>query len=120
MYVHAYVCMYVCMYVQVFPVEEARVVQDFLDQVKEDEQDGGGESWDDLSSEELLERLERLENLQKLKTSNEDKVQTIDQSARSEDVQRALEKNPDISKERSNLLQVLESPLTASRWILIR
>ena len=89
-----------------FPVEEARVVQEFLDHVKEEEQDGG-EAWDDLSSEELLERLEKLESLRELQSSNEDKVQTIDQSARSEDVQRALEKNPDISKERTNLLQVL-------------
>jgi len=77
-----------------------------LDQVKEDDEQDGGESWDNLTSEELLERLEKLESLQQLKTSNEDKVQTIDQSARSEDMQRALEKNPDISKERSNLLQV--------------
>ena len=39
-----------------------------------------------------------------MQTSNADKVSTIDQSAESEDVKKALESNPDISKERDNLL----------------
>lgn len=79
-------------------------MQEFLDQVREDE-DEGEDFLDNLTSEELLERLERLEALQDLKSSNEDNVMAIDKSARSADVQRALEKNPDISKERTNLLQ---------------
>ena len=83
-------------------MEEVRVVQEFLVQVKEEEND---DILDNLTSEELLERLERLETLQDLKSSNENNVMTIDQSARDADVQRALEKNPDISKERTNLLQ---------------
>ena len=33
------------------------------------------------------------------------KVAVIDQSADDEEIQKALEKNPDISKERSNLLR---------------
>ena len=37
--------------------------------------------------------------------SNRDKLSTIDQAMESEDVKAALERNPDISKERSNLLQ---------------
>ena len=74
-----------------------------LDQVKEEDEQDGRDSWFDLTSEELLDCLEKLESLQYLKTSNEDKDQTIDQSAHDEDMQRALEKNPDISKEQSNL-----------------
>ena len=76
-----------------------------LDQVKEEDEQDGGVSCDDLTSEELLDCLE-LESLQHLKMSNEDKVQTIDQSTHDEDMQGALEKNPDISKERSNQLPV--------------
>ena len=87
-------------------MEEARIVQMILDQVKEEDKQDGGESWNDLTSEELLGHLEKLESLQHLMTSNEDKVQTIDQYARDENVQQALEKNPDISKEWFNLLQV--------------
>ena len=86
-------------------MEKARFVQMILDQVKEEDEQDGGVSCDDLTSEELLDCLE-LESLQHLKMSNEDKVQTIDQSTHDEDMQGALEKNPDISKERSNLLQV--------------
>ena len=63
------------------------------------------EAEEELTSDQLLEQLERLEQLQALQSSNEDKVQTIDQSSHSADVQRALERNPDISKERTNLLQ---------------
>ena len=92
-------------YGQVFPVEKARFVQMILDQVKEEDEQDGGVSCDDLTSEELLDCLE-LESLQHLEMSNEDKVQTIDQSTHDEDMQGALEKNPDISKERSNLLPV--------------
>ena len=76
-----------------------------LDQVKEEDEQDIGVSCDDLTSEELLDCLE-LESLQHLKMSNEDKVQTIDQSTHDEDMQGTLEKNPDISKERSNLLPV--------------
>lgn len=79
-------------------------MQEFLEQVGS-EVDMDQLVEEDLSSEELLEKLERLEKLQALQTSNEDKVQTIDKSSHSADVQRALEKNPDISKERTNLLQ---------------
>ena len=42
---------------------------------------------------------------QEIQQTNESKVSTIEQSAGSEEVQKALEKNPDISKERNNLLQ---------------
>lgn len=79
------------------------MVQEFLEQVEEEVDIEALP--DDISSEELLERLERLETLQQMQTSNQDKVATIDRSADSADVQRALERNPDISKERSNLLQ---------------
>ena len=48
-----------------------------------------------------------LQALQEMQSSNEDKVSSIDQSADNEDVKKALEKNPDISKERTNLLQGL-------------
>ena len=60
---------------------------------------------EDLSAEELQEKLKRLESLQELRLCNEDKVTTIERSAESEEVKKALQKNPDISKERSNLLQ---------------
>ena len=89
-------------------MEKARFVQMILDQVKEEDKRDGGVFCDDLTSEELLDCLE-LESLQHLKMSNEDKVQTLDQSTRDEYMQRALEKNPDISKGRSNLLQVRRS-----------
>ena len=80
------------------------MVQEFLEQVEcEVEDDGIAE--EDLTSDQLLEKLERLEKLQELQSSNQGVVQTIDQSSHSADVQRALEKNPDISKERTNLLQ---------------
>lgn len=56
-----------------FPVEEARVVQELLEQVGnevvEDE-----EAEEELTSEQLLEKLERLEQLQQLQSSNQDKV----------------------------------------------
>ena len=80
------------------------MVQMFLEEVKREEEEGE-DYLDNLSSEELLERLDRLENLQALQSSNENNVRTIDQSTENVDVQRALEKNPDISKERTNLLQ---------------
>ena len=60
---------------------------------------------EDLSAGELQEKLKRLESLQELRLCNEDKVTTIERSAESEEVKKALQKNPDISKERSNLLQ---------------
>ncbi len=40
-----------------------------------------------------------------MQSSNEDKVSTIDQSTENKEIQRALANNPDISKERTNLLQ---------------
>ena len=46
-----------------------------------------------------------LQELQLLQSSNQEKVSIIDQSANSEEVKKALKKNPDISKERNNLLQ---------------
>ena len=79
------------------------MVQQFLEQVECEVEIE--ELPDDISSEELLERLERLENLQVMQISNQDKVSTIDKSAQGADVQQALQRNPDISKERSNLLQ---------------
>ena len=60
---------------------------------------------EDLSAGELQEKLKRLESLQELRVCNEDKLTTIERSAESEEVKKALQKNPDISKERSNLLQ---------------
>ena len=97
-------------------MEEAWVIQMILDQVKEEDEQDGGESWDDLTSEEHLDRLEKLERLQYLKTSNEDKVQATDLSARDEDVERAEEKTPDISKEQPNLLQVMRSGCGTAPW----
>ena len=45
------------------------------------------------------------QELQQLQQTNRDKLSTISQSVESAEVRAALEKNPDISKERSNLLQ---------------
>lgn len=79
-------------------------MQQFLAQVvTEVEEDEIAE--EDLTSEQLLEKLERLERLQELQSTNQDNLTTIDQSSHSADVLRALERNPDISKERTNLLQ---------------
>ena len=47
----------------------------------------------------------RSQELQLLQFSNREKLSTINQSVESLEVQAALEMNPDISKERSNLLQ---------------
>ena len=69
------------------------------------EEEVEGEMAEDLSAGELQEKLKRLESLQELRLCNEDKVTTIERSAESEEVKKALQKNPDISKERSNLLQ---------------
>ena len=69
------------------------------------EEEVEGEMSEDLSAGELQEKLKRLESLQELRLCNEDKVTTIERSAESEEVKKALQKNPDISKERSNLLQ---------------
>jgi len=78
------------------------VVQEFLEQAEGEVEE---ELAEDLSAEELQQKLERLEALHEMQMHNEDKVTTIDESADSEEVKKALEKNPDISKERSNLLQ---------------
>ena len=78
------------------------MVQEFLVQAEEEVEE---EMAEDLSAGELQEKLKRLESLQELRLCNEDKVTTIERSAESEEVKKALEKNPDISKERSNLLQ---------------
>ena len=43
--------------------------------------------------------------LQQTQSQKEGEVLAIDRSAESEEVKRALKKNPDISKERNNLLQ---------------
>ena len=60
---------------------------------------------DEMSADQLLEKLERLEMLQQTQSSREGEVKAIDKSADSEEVKKALQKNPDISKERNNLLQ---------------
>ena len=78
------------------------MVQEFLVQAEEEVEE---EMAEDLSAGELQEKLKRLESLQELRLCNEDKVTTIERSAESEEVKKALQKNPDISKERSNLLQ---------------
>lgn len=78
------------------------MVQEFLEQAEGEVEE---ELAEDLSAEELQQKLERLEALHEMQMHNEDKVTTIDESADSEEVKKALEKNPDISKERSNLLQ---------------
>lgn len=77
-------------------------MQEFLEQAEGEVEE---ELAEDLSAEELQQKLERLEALHEMQMHNEDKVTTIDESADSEEVKKALEKNPDISKERSNLLQ---------------
>lgn len=81
------------------------MVQEFLAKVETEVEEGGEMADEDLTSEQLLEKLERLEKLQALQSSNQGVVATIDQSSQGADVQRALERNPDISKERTNLLQ---------------
>lgn len=81
------------------------MVQEFLEQVNSEVDVGGAEEEEELTSDQLLEKLERLEQLQELQSSNEGRIRTIDQSSHSADVQRALERNPDISKERTNLIQ---------------
>ena len=78
------------------------MVQEFLVQAEGEVEE---EMAEDLSAGELQEKLKRLESLQQLQLCNEDKVTTIERSAESEEVRKALQKNPDISKERSNLLQ---------------
>lgn len=85
------------------------MVQEFLVQAEEEVEE---EMAEDLSAGELQEKLKRLESLQELRLCNEDKVTTIERSAESEEVKKALEKNPDISKERSNLLQGGDTHLT--------
>ena len=75
------------------------MVQEFLVQAEEEVEK---EMAEDLSARELQEKLKRLESLQELQLCNEDKVTTIERSAESEEVKKALKKNPDISKERSN------------------
>ena len=85
-----------------FPVEEARVVQEFLSAVEGEVEE---EITDEMSADQLLEKLERLEMLQQTQSSREGEVKAIDKSADSEEVKKALQKNPDISKERNNLLQ---------------
>lgn len=60
---------------------------------------------DDMTADQLLEKLDRLEMLQQTQLSREGEVKAIDQSTESEEVKKALQKNPDISKERNNLLQ---------------
>ena len=83
-------------------MEEARAVQEFLTAVEGEVEE---EITDDMTAEQLLEKLERLEMLQETQSSREGEVKAIDQSADSEEVKKALQKNPDISKERNNLLQ---------------
>ena len=98
-------CLVRCL--QVFPVEEARVVQEFMAQVESEvtSVEWAELSEDALSSEQLLQKLQHLEQLQQQPSCNQDLVETIDQSSHSAEIQRALQRNPDISKERSNLLQ---------------
>jgi hypothetical protein len=86
----------------VFPVEEARVVQEFLSAVEGEVEEEVNE---EMSADQLLEKLERLEMLQETQSQKEGEVQAIDRSADSEEVKKALKSNPDISKERNNLLQ---------------
>ena len=83
-------------------MEEARAVQEFLTAVEGEVEE---EITDDMTADQLLEKLERLEMLQQTQSSREGEVKAIDQSADSEEVKKALQKNPDISKERNNLLQ---------------
>ena len=85
-----------------FPVEEARVVQAFLSAVEGEMEE---EITEEMSADQLLEKLERLEMLQATQSQKEGEVKAIDQSADSEEVKKALQRNPDISKERNNLLQ---------------
>ena len=58
-----------------------------------------------MTADQLLEKLERLEMLQQTQSQKEGEVKAIDRSADSEEVKKALQKNPDISKERNNLLK---------------
>ena len=94
------------------------MVQEFLEQVESEVTVGGAggeEEEENLTSDQLLEKLERLERLQALQASNEGHIQTIDQSSHSADIQRALERNPDISKERTNLIEGWSSVSTTLR-----
>ena len=83
-------------------MEEARVVQEFLTAVEGEVEE---EISEEMTADQLLEKLARLEILQDTQSQKEGEVQAIDQSADSEEVKKALQKNPDISKERNNLLQ---------------
>ena len=83
-------------------MEEARVVQSFLTEVEEEMEE---DITDEMTADQLLEKLERLELLQQTQSAREGEVKAIDKSADSEEVKKALQKNPDISKERNNLLQ---------------
>ena len=65
------------------------MVQEFLVQAVEEVE---GEMAEDLSAGELQEKLKRLESLQELRLCNEDKVTTIERSAESEEVKKALQK----------------------------
>ena len=85
-----------------FPVEEARVVQEFLSAVEGEVEE---EISEEMTADQLLEKLERLEMLQQTQSQKEGEVLAIDRSADSEEVKKALKKNPDISKERNNLLE---------------
>lgn len=83
-------------------MEEARVVQEFLTAVEGEVEE---EISEEMTADQLLEKLGRLELLQDTQSQKEGEVQAIDQSADSEEVKKALKRNPDISKERNNLLQ---------------
>ena len=80
------------------------MVQEFLSAVEDEVEE---EITEDMSADQLMEKLERLEMLQQAQSSREGEVKAIDSSADSEEVKEALKKNPDISKERNNLLQGL-------------
>ncbi|XP_019856696.1 PREDICTED: dystonin-like [Amphimedon queenslandica] len=91
---------------QVFPVEEAKTVQEFLDVIAQEiDDEGEEEEEEELTGEELLEKLKRLEELQDEQEAKADNVSVIDKSAESKEIQEALAKNPDISRERNNLMQ---------------
>jgi hypothetical protein len=93
---------------QAFPNQEAKNVQDFLDaianEINDDEEEEEGED-EELTGEELMKKLEYLESLQDQQATKEVHLETIDKSAENQEVQKALQNNPDILKERDNLLQ---------------
>ena len=59
------------------------------------------------------------QDLQRLQEANREKLTAITQSVEKAEVQAALERNPDISKERSNLLQGIGTTRLCIQTVII-